>query len=88
MNNPCIGCKSIWHADNKTNCQMACDRLEEYKQSNLIEWFAVYCGDEKIDLANKAKPIAYCQYESHAQELIKKYKGLGYYKKLENGLQF
>ena len=42
-----------------------------------MEYYVVYpCGD-KLDLVIDRKPVAICVYESHANELVRKYGGLG-----------
>jgi hypothetical protein len=49
----------------------------------MTEYYVVYpCGD-KLDLATDRKPVAIFVYESHADELVKKYGGLGEVKTVE-----
>ena len=50
--------------------------------SNLIGWYRVYSGSDKLDLDFNARFIAIVQYEEHAKELIRKYGGLDYYEQI------
>lgn len=40
-------------------------------------FYVVYSGSEKLGLADKAKPVAFSCFESHAEELRKKYGSYG-----------
>ena len=47
----------------------------------LIGWYAVYSGSEKLDLGKK-EPIAYVRHELIAKKLIVDYGGFGTYEKI------
>jgi hypothetical protein len=48
---------------------------------DLTGWYAVFPGSEKLDLGPK-KAVAYCEFESHAQELAKRWAPYSYIEKV------
>jgi hypothetical protein len=57
------------------------ENLEEKSVVDLKGWYAVYPGIDKIDSGPK-KPVAYCKFESHAEEMIRRWPGTGYYEQV------
>ena len=65
MDNPCIGCKKTWFAENNLSCHDTCDKYQLWKDCEKLK-------DYNKKLAKETKGISNERFDILREEYIKK----------------